>query len=684
VTENTTTDDISEASESGDPARGPFEDLAQFLKIPRVTGLALAPDGSRLVVGVQNLSADKKKFTSSIWQVDPDGGEPVRLTRSAAGESAPAFLPDGSLLFVAKRPDPDAGEGDKEDGRGLWLLPKHGGEARLLAAPPGGISGVAIARETGSVVVSTRVMPRAAGLEEDAALRKARKDAAVSAILHTAAQVREWDEQLGPDTVRLFAADAPGPDGKLDLRDLTGDIGPGVGRFDVTPDGSTVVYDLEVEEEHSEHRGELVALDVASGKRSTFARADDADFFAPRVSPDGRWVACIRSQQSDYEHAPRLTIWLLPVGGGPGRDLTPGLDLWPDPAGWSPDASKVYFTADQLGRAPLFQVDVASGEVTRLTGDRASYTDVQVAPDGTLFALRSWIDAPPRPVRLDPTMVDQEPVLLSAPGDTLELPGRLEEVTSQGADGVTVHSRLVLPSDVAGPAPLLLVIHGGPMMSNNSWSWRWNPWTLAARGYAALIPDYALSTGYGQAFIDRGKGERSGAPYTDLMAAVDAVIERPDIDGTRTAAMGGSFGGYLTNWIATQTDRFSALVSHAGVWNAALRTITDVPWYFRRDYGDVLTEPEKALRWSPHLYADNVRTPMLVTHGNNDYRVPVANALWQWQDLKVRGVDAKFLYFPDENHWILKPQQWALWTETILAFLDEKVLGKEWQQPELL
>ena len=330
---------------------------------------------------------------------------------------------------------------------------------------------------------------------------------------------------------------------------------------------------------------------------------------------------------------------------------------------------------------------MATGAVTRLTGDRASYGSVRVAPDGrTLFALRYWTDAPARPVRLDASAVDQDPVLLSAPGDTVSLPGRVEEVTATTEDGTVIHSHLALPdTDGAdGQAPLLVWIHGGPMMSSNGWSWRANPWVMVARGYAVLQPDYSLSTGYGQAFLNRGKGEGSGVPFHDIMAATDAVLTRPDIDETRTAALGGSFGGYLTNWIATQTDRFKALASHAGVWNAQLRTVSDVPWFFRQAYGDVLLDAERSLQWSPHLYADNVRTPMLIMHGNKDYRVPVANALWQWQDLQRRGKEAKFLYFPDENHWIMRPQESKLWYETLRAFFAQHVLGEEWQQPDLV
>ncbi len=701
MTEQTTEPEAAQRADD----ESPFEDLAKFIEIPRVGSLALSPDGSRLVVGVQNLSPDGKKYVSSIWDVDRDGGAPFRLTRSAAGESSPALLPDGSLLFAAKRADPDAKDGDDAgDGQGLWLLPARGGEARLLAAPPAGIGSVAIARETGRIVLTARVMPEAKDLADDAARRKARKDANVTAILHTEARIREWDTQLGPDGTRFFVADAPGPDGQVELRDVTGDLGPVVDSFAVTSDGSKIVYGLVTTLPGSEHVAELRLLDVATATTTLFAGDAGYEHGHPAISPDDATVAYLRTPADTFDATGKPTIYLQPLGesaSGSGAESTAGveaavgtstgkplaedLDLWPQGLLWAPDSSALYFTADQLGRSPVFKVDIASGEVTRLAGDRAAYSSLHVTPDGrTLFALRSATDATPRPVRLDTSAVDQEPFLLSAPGDSVELPGRVEEVTATAEDGTVIHSRLVLPDRADGASPLIVWIHGGPLMSSNSWSWRANPWVMVQRGYAVLLPDYSLSTGYGQDFINRGKGEGSGIPFHDIMAATDAVLERPDIDGTRTAALGGSFGGYLTNWIATQTDRFKALISHAGVWNAQLRTVSDVPWFFRQAYGDVMLRPEHSLRWSPHLYADNVSTPILITHGNNDYRVPVANALWQWQDLQRRGKEAKLLYFPDENHWILRPQESKLWYETVRAFLAEHVLGEAWEQPGLL
>jgi len=222
-------------------------------------------------------------------------------------------------------------------------------------------------------------------------------------------------------------------------------------------------------------------------------------------------------------------------------------------------------------------------------------------------------------------------------------------------------------------------------MSWNSWSWRWNPWVMAARGYAVLLPNPALSQGFGQDFVRRGWGEWGGAPYTDLMAAVDAVEQRPDIDESRTAAMGGSFGGYMANWVATQTDRFRAIVTHASLWNLdSFIGTTDAAYYWEKEWGDPLAEPKRYEQNSPHRFADAIRTPTLVIHGDKDYRVPIGEGLRLWYDLQKRGVPSKFLYFPDENHWVLTPGNATVWYETVLAFLAEHVLGEQWRRPELV
>jgi dipeptidyl aminopeptidase/acylaminoacyl peptidase len=343
----------------------------------------------------------------------------------------------------------------------------------------------------------------------------------------------------------------------------------------------------------------------------------------------------------------------------------------------------LHVTADDGGRRPVFRM---TPDVMRLTGDDGCYSDLVAAPDGSaLYALRSAVDVPPAPVRLDPVVPDQRPVPLPGPAEPRELPGTLTEVTATAEDGSPLRAWLALPEG-DGRAPLLLWIHGGPLGSWNAWQWRWNPWLMTARGYAVLLPDPALSTGYGRAFVARGWGAWGAAPYTDLMALTDAATAHPRVDRDAVAAMGGSFGGYMANWVAGHTDRFRAIVTHASLWALdGFGRTTDDPAYWRRE----LT-PEMAARHSPHRHVDAITTPMLVVHGDKDYRVPIGEALALWWDLVAAwdgdpaAIPHRFLYFPDENHWILTPQHAVLWYETVLAFLDHHVRGRDWVVPELL
>jgi dipeptidyl aminopeptidase/acylaminoacyl peptidase len=421
--------------------------------------------------------------------------------------------------------------------------------------------------------------------------------------------------------------------------------------------------------------------------------APDADFEQPRVSPDGQLVLAVRSEHDTYDRPGDVTLVTVPLAPGPAggppdcRDLLAGFDRRPADAAWAPDSSAVYFTADDQGRRPVFRVSRSGGEVTRLTEDDAAYDQICPSPDGRyLYALRSAIDGPPAPVRID-LAEGGAPAALNCPDGGLELPGRVEEASVAVADGTTVRGWLVLPAQASAdaPAPLLLWVHGGPVSSWNAWSWRWNPWLMAARGYAVLLPDPALSTGYGQQMIQRGHGTWGQAPYSDVMAITDEVVKRPDIDAGRTAMMGGSFGGYMANWIAGHTGRFAAIVSHAGLWALdQMLATTDWPAYWRRTFGDPLTRPERYVVNSPHRHVTDISTPMLVIHGDKDYRVPVGEALRLWADLIRLGKPGRFLYFPDENHWIEKPGDVQVWYGTVFAFLAQHVLGQPWEQPELL
>jgi dipeptidyl aminopeptidase/acylaminoacyl peptidase len=238
----------------------------------------------------------------------------------------------------------------------------------------------------------------------------------------------------------------------------------------------------------------------------------------------------------------------------------------------------------------------------------------------------------------------------------------------------------------AHPAPLAVFVHGGPLGSwTDGWHWRWNPQLLAARGYAVVMPDPAISLGYGQAFVQRGWGEWGATPYTDMLAAVDAATARPDVDPSRTALMGGSFGGYMANWVAGHTDRFKAIVTHASLWELrGFHGTTDNGAWWELEMGDPYVDARRYEEHSPSAHVASIRTPMLVIHGELDARVPISEALRLWTDLQRHGVAARFLYFPDENHWVLKPQNARVWYATVLSFLDEQLRGVPFERPALV
>ncbi|MDP9792753.1 dipeptidyl aminopeptidase/acylaminoacyl peptidase [Catenuloplanes nepalensis] len=660
-----------------------FADLDVYAALPRIGGLRLSPDGSRIVVGVATPDPKKNRYVTALWEVDPAGERPARrLTRSRAGESAAGFTPDGDLLFVSSRPEQDAAPDAAEDGdetAALWRQPAGGGDARVVVRTPGGVRGVSVA-DDGGLVFGSALLPSSTGLDDDRERRKQRRDAGVTAILHEEFPVRFWDHDLGPARTRLLArADVD----EGDLRDLTGHAGLALddeASWDLSRDGRTLAASWVVAVPHGGHRSTVVAIDVASGERRTLASDEDFEYDAPRISPDGSRVAFGVYRRTTADDPGDVWLAVVPAAGGEITHLTRDWDRRPHSARWTPDGSALIVVADDLGRAPLWRVGAEDGRVTRLTPDDGAYSDVET--DGRwIYALRATMDTPPAPVRVP--IEGGAPQPLKGPVEAPAVPGRLTEVTATGADGTPIRAWLALPAGAGedSPVPLAVFIHGGPQASWNAWSWRWNPWVLTAHGYAVLMPDPALSTGYGRDFIARGWGRWGDAPFTDLMALTDAAEARADIDASRTAALGGSFGGYMANWIAGHTDRFAAIVTHASLWSLdQFARTTDTSDYWTREMTAAMAE-----KYSPHHSADRISTPMLVIHGDRDYRVPIGEGLRLWWDLQSRSqAGHRFLYFPDENHWILKPKHSAIWYETVLAFLAQHIRDEEWRRPRSL
>jgi dipeptidyl aminopeptidase/acylaminoacyl peptidase len=671
--------------------------VERLLELPRLSGLAISADGRRLVTSVATVAPDGKRYRSSLWELDPAGvAAPRQLTRSERGDTLAAFLPDGSLLFTSDRPDTDAKprEGDPTDQpAALWLLPAGGGEAFVVASPPGGIDAVAVAERSGTVACYVPTFPRATDWDDDQRRGDERREKEIGARLFETYPIRWWDRYLGPRRRRIAVGtlSAGGGQARLNLCDLTPDAGEDLEECDlaITPDGGTVITTWRGRNWYAH----LVAIDVASGQRRVLFARDDVHIGGPACSPDGRMVACVGERAGTPQSPVRATVWLVDLATGESRDLLPDSQLWPTGVAWTGDSTAVLVSADEAGRVPIWRVEAigtCAGTSTRLSADGA-LSDVHAAADGRLVALRSTNTQPPHGVVLDDMASNQEPQLMRSPGTPLALPTPVEELWLDAPDGRgRVQCYLTLPADASAqaPAPLVLMIHGGPFASFNAWHWRWNSHVFAARGYAVLEVNPALSTGFGWENIDRGWGLWGAGVEPDLLAAVDTTCARPDIDGDRVAAAGGSFGGYMANWLAGHSKRFRCIVTHAALWSMEqFHGTTDIGTWVENEFGDPYVDASSWIRNSPRTSLAAlaaIRTPMLVIHGERDVRVPISEALQLWTDLRHHDVPARFLYFPDENHWVLKPHNSRIWYATVLAFLDEHLLGKPFERPELL
>ncbi len=677
-----------------DPSSTLFHDLDAFVAEPRLSGLAVNDDGSRLVSTVSVPNAEATAYSSALWEIDPSGERPARrLTRSTEGEKGPIFSSSGDLLFLSER---TTGSGEKPSGKAastsLWSMDAAGGEAHLVLERPAGVDFALCASAADVVLLGAPVYP---GVEDEAQqkhVHTVRQDSGVDAILHAGYPVRFWDHDIGPTTPELFAL-TPKDDVQLltagleaSLREHHGVISQG---------GEFVLTTATIAEAAAERRDILVRIDIGSRTCTRLIDDLDTDVLSVLISPDERTAVVALSQRSTPDTAPQPTLWSLDLATKERTRLASEWDRWGTPAAWVSDGSEVLVLADDTGRGPVFAVTVTAddddeatiGDVRQVTFDDATYSTVVVPPGahaGLAFGVRSSPSFPAEVVRID--LASGEVLALPGPADRPALPGTLTELTASAQDGTDLRAWLALPQTGNGAAPLLVFIHGGPLASSNAWTWRWNPWVLVAHGYAVLMPDPALSTGYGQDFVQRGWGAWGDKPYTDILTLTDAAQARDEIDQSRAAALGGSFGGYMANWIAGHTTRFDAIVTHASLWALeGFGPTTDASFYWRREMTD-----EMAHANSPHRFVADIATPMLVIHGDKDYRVPIGEGLRLWYELlsssalpaDQNGSTAhRFLYFPNENHWIMTPQHAKVWYAVVTQFLNQHVLGEQESPP---
>ena len=665
------------------------EHLWQF---ERLGEPSLAPDGAQAVVSVTSASMETNKTSSQLWLLSTLGGAPRALTHCGEKDGQPRWSPRGDLIaFIGKREQ----QGGKDDESQIYLIAPDGGEARRAATVATGVEAFRWAPDGKRLFYVSWVWPGLKGSAAQAKKHKEFKDRKETGYVTSEAQYRFWDHNLPMGRVaHLHVLDI----GSGKQRDLFEGgayelprAGPDADSFDVSPDGKRVVFSFDPAlQKRIEGRRALAEIELKSGKIDVIALDAEWDFTAPRYSPDGGRIAFTASHQAVKHTMPMvLAIWQRDDGAarpssrsssprrGAGHSWEPVSAEWDHevhaPLHWEDDGQAVLFCAEQRGRRHLWRFDLPDrrAEVVAAGGwvhgfDKAAGTLVTQA------------DAATHPARIHAHLPAQAARRIETFNDTLLAGlalGAVEERSVEGALGDKVQVWLNFPPgfDRKGSHPLLQVIHGGPhAAAADTWHYRWNTQVFAAQGYVVASVNYHGSSGCGYAFLDSITHRWGELELQDIEAATDALLKEPWADPKRVFATGGSYGGFMVAWMNGHVapGRYAAYVCHAGCFDWAAMFADDAYTWHANELGawywDDMAQIHKQ---SPHAHAKGMKTPTLVIHGQLDYRVPDAQGLAYYNTLQALGVRARLLWFPDENHWVLKPRNSRLWYGEFLDWL---------------
>ena len=654
--------------------------INDLLVVRRVGDPQLSPDGKWIAFTIADTDKAANKRTTQIYLLSADGGEHRQLTRETSSSSSPRWSPDGKkLAFISSR----------EGGPQIWLLEVSTGQVQKVSSISTGASGPVWSPDGKWIAFTSDIYPECKDDECNRKREAAVAESKVQAKIADRLLFRHWNSWKEGKRSHIFVVSS---DGGV-ARDLTpGDFDAppfslgGPTDYAFSPDSKSLAFARNTDKmEALSTNGDIFEVPVAGGEARRLTGENPGADLSPLYSPDGRYLA-YRSQSKAGFESDRWRLMLHDLKTGHSRSITDEIDGHIESFVFSADGQRVVFTSGVRGRQPLFELSLNGGAAKKLINDGTN-DEVQLSTDGkTLIFTRSTLARPAEVFKAeaDGTGITQ---LTKANDSSLSQFGLkpAEEVNWEGAAGARVHGFLVKPANFTANRkwPLIVLIHGGPQGAwTDSWGYRWNPQVFAAAGYVVFMPNPRGSTGYGQKFTDEVSADWGGKVYTDILNGVAQVAALPFIDRERIGAAGGSYGGYMANWIAGHNDdprvKFKALVSHAGVFNlSSMYGATEELWFTEWEFkGTPWTNPDMYSKWSPHLFVKNFKTPMLVVHGELDYRVPVGEGLQLFTALQRQGVESKLLYFPDEGHWILKPRNSELWYNTVLGWFDTYLKAK--------
>jgi len=653
----------------------PSESLTaeRMWSLVRLGDTDISPDGRLAVVTVTQFDVKENKGSTDLWLFSTDGKMSRRLTSDKASDSSPRFSPDGSLIaFVSKRGDDDQNQ--------IYVIPVDGGEAQRLTHVPTGANAPKWFPDGKKIAFASPIWIDLVRWEDQAKRLKEREKTKMTAQVWDRAPISYWDRFLDDREPHLFSIDISGGEPvaitrqsgfhlpKSEYSDST---------YDISPDGTEISFSTDTDKTGIDSNFDLIALDSCGCKPArNLTEGNRADDRSPAYSPDGKWLA-YTAQSIPGFYADRSKLLLIDRATDQRRDLSVDFDRTVSGPIWRADSKAIYSAIDDAATNRVYRFDLATpGKPKAVTGS-SSFSNLAVAMTTgsrpTAVALRQSFKEPPTLVRLD--LGNGAATQLSAFNDTTlanTAQGRVESVTYPGSGGAPIQMWVVYPPDFdpSKRYPVFMLLHGGPHNGiQDAVQWRWNAQVFANWGYIVTWHNFHGSSGFGQAFTDSINPDRITKPYEDTIKAAEWLAAKLYVDAERMVAGGGSYGGFLASTLLGRAHPFKGLIAHAAVYNNFTQIGAD--YGAERDrFFEFWERPEEFARYSPHTSAGNFATPTLVIHGQLDMRVPVNQGIELFNTLQKRGVPSKFVYYPDENHWILKPQNSLFWYKTVREWVE--------------
>jgi dipeptidyl aminopeptidase/acylaminoacyl peptidase len=678
---------IAAALPSFDAAAARGFEARDLAKLDRVSAPTLSPNGRVLVFAKRVVDFDANKSSTSLWIEDlfaRDAAPPKRLTPEGWNVNSPSFSHDGSTVYFLSA---------KSGSMQLYSIPSRGGEPVRLTDFPGDVGSYKLSPDGKRVAFSTEAfVDCGSDLACSPNRMQERSKLKNSGVVFDRMFIRHWDAWNDGRLNRVFVTELGNGKTMAKLATLVGaDVLGDVpsrpfgdqSEYEWSPDGKQLVLSArkaDRQEPWSTNFDLYLVNADGSGSAKNLTASNPAWDTTPVFSVDGKTLYYRAMKRPGFE-ADRFGLMAMDLASGQARELAPRWDASANGITLSEDGKRIYTTAQELGQDPLFAVSIGNGEVSNVSGPQGSVSAFALAGP-TLAFTRATLKSGDQVLVTNPDGSAPQRAITPSAGEMLPGVGfgDYEQFKFIGWNNETVHGYVVKPWNFqeGKKYPVAFLIHGGPQGSfGNGWSYRWNPQTYAGQGYAVVMIDFHGSTGYGQAFTDAISQHWGDRPLEDLQKGWAAAQQKYSfLDGDKACALGASYGGFMVNWIAGNWNQpWKCLVSHDGVFeNQAMGYATEELWFSEWENGGTPFENPKGYQeFNPANHVDQFRVPMLVIHGQQDFRIPVEQGIALFSALQRKGVESKFLYFPDENHWVLKPQNSVQWHDTVNGWLKQHI-----------